>query len=274
MTATWKHGDNMEADVRIADLENPPLDEVILGVQFAPPRGFQSIHTHQVWELYRKEFPEVHEQPRLMPQFETFGGNPQTGMQINFGSDPKGRLWFVAEDGSHLIQFQEDRLLLNWRRRDHGAPYPRHERMALLFKDFLERLSAFYKEEFQIPLAVNQAEVSYINVIPYEAPRNASEWVKLLNLSGIDAELANAVIAETVRTENGSAFARMIYELNTVMTVDQKKHALRLSLTFRGKPFADRIDSALDFLSDGRKRIVNRFCEMTTDQAQSAWGRK
>ena len=125
---------------RPADLPEfraPPLSEFVVGVQFAPIPGYSSIDARAIWELFRSEFPIVQEQTPLPPQFETFGGGQSSGFQIQFGTvaGPM-RLWFVGEQNNHLLQFQPDRFLLNWRRSDQGS-YPRYEVIADRFQELL-----------------------------------------------------------------------------------------------------------------------------------------
>lgn len=264
----------MSSETRVADFDAPPLDEVVLGVQFAPPLAYSTVHAGDIWKLYSEEFPTVSEQHRLPPQFEVFGGMPQGQFQLEFGAgDVRNRLWFIAKDDSHLIQFQDDRLLLNWRRRSSGAAYPRHEGMSALFKDYLLRLERHFSSAFNSPIAINQAEVSYINMIPLPSIGEAGDWVKVLDLSAFDIEGFSAAMGEVIYTDTKQPIARLVNEFQAVWSIDAKNKALRWTLTFRGKPPKDNIDSAIDFLAHGRELIVNRFCEITTEKAQTIWGR-
>ena len=84
---------------------------------FAPVQGYQQIRAGEVWALFRKDYPRVEELAPLQPMFETFG-LPQGG-QIGFGitmGAPRNRFWFISSSGDELIQFQQDRLLHNWRK--------------------------------------------------------------------------------------------------------------------------------------------------------------
>src|SRR4051794_13517866 len=67
----------------LPDFCTPPLNEVVVGVQFTPARGYQQIRAGEVWALFRSIFPKVEEFPALPPMFETFG-LPQA-QHINFG---------------------------------------------------------------------------------------------------------------------------------------------------------------------------------------------
>ncbi len=49
----------------LPDFAEPPLDEVVLGVQFEPVSGYSAVYAKDIWELFRSEFPKVQEQPIL-----------------------------------------------------------------------------------------------------------------------------------------------------------------------------------------------------------------
>ena len=61
------------SDNNLADFKAPPLNEVVMGIQFQPVPGYQQIRALEVWQLFREQFPVVQEQLPLNPQFETFG---------------------------------------------------------------------------------------------------------------------------------------------------------------------------------------------------------
>ena len=41
----------------LPDYSRPPLDEVVLGVQFASVPVYASVDAKGIWDLYRQEFP-------------------------------------------------------------------------------------------------------------------------------------------------------------------------------------------------------------------------
>lgn len=266
----------MKRPQHLADFVDPPLDEVVLGVQFAPVPAYASVHSWNVWNLFKEEFPKIREQPILPPQFETFGGtNVQPGLQFQFGSAPVGsRLWFISNDENHLIQFQHDRFLTNWRRRHNSLPYPRFEGIAEAFERNLTTLSNFFSQEFACQLDVNQAEVSYINVIPVEDFAEAGDWFSLWNGRHLKPEALNTSFNEVVVDNDGNPFARMKHEIQSIVRGENMSKAFSLSLNYQGKPSENSIDSAMEFLRAGREEIVTRFEDLTTSKAHQIWGKQ
>ena len=101
----------------LPDFKNPPVNEVVLSLQFASIPAFRSAHIGLFWEKIRQEYPKVSEQPPLQATFETFGvipANPPSLFQIEtLLSPPMPRFWFEEQDGNELLQIQQDRIIHN-----------------------------------------------------------------------------------------------------------------------------------------------------------------
>jgi uncharacterized protein (TIGR04255 family) len=70
----------------------------------------------------------VEQQAPLTPIREQFDvTSPRFGFTMS--SFPMPRLWFTSEDGHQLVQVQHDLFILNWRKLDPPADYPRYERL-------------------------------------------------------------------------------------------------------------------------------------------------
>lgn len=253
----------------------PPLDEVVLGVQFSPVPAYKSVDIRPIWELFRSEFPNVEDQPALAPVFETFGGTtPQLGFQFQIGPFPLGnRVFFVDEPGSHLLQFQPDRFLLNWRKHQGLTPYPRYEQISASFKKKLARLAKYLETTKGYTLEINQAEISYINVIPVDDFADFGRWIALWNPPDFKIEGLNLTFPQVVTDAKNRPVARVHHDISAAVAIDGSARAFRLSMTYRGKPVGPGIEDALHFLNEGRKEIVQRFASITTTEAHKAWKR-
>lgn len=259
----------------LPDFSNPPLDEVVLGVQFAQIPDYSSINANAIWSLFKDDFPKVIEQPMLEPRFETFGGaNPQPSFQFQVGPGPVGsRLWFLSSDENHLLQFQSDRFLLNWRKRPKPQAYPRFEEIARRFEESMSALEGHLETTFRHQMDVNQAEVSYMNIIPVTEFADVGKIFKFWDSGDIDVEGFNSTFNEVIHDDSGKPIARLTHEIQSVFASNDSRKFYRLSLTFRGKPDGNDIPSAMRFIELGRDKIVTRFGEITTDEAQISWGK-
>lgn len=265
--------------VDLPDFAEPPLSEVVLGVQFTPPKGYQSIHAGEVWGLYKDQYPTAQELPPLPPVFETFGlrtsGFSRPTFNVVNGLVPS-RYWFLRSDGAELIQFQQDRLLHNWRKAaNESNPYPRFEAMATRFEAELRKLETYMHTLSSGPLEINQCEISYINDIHLGTDQalGALGWFNFLAFQGAYPEDLTGTFRETIRDENNKPQGRLTCELNTASLAGGQP-ILRFALTFRGAPPTSGIDSALDFIAQGRILIVKKFTELTTKEAHSIWRRQ
>lgn len=258
----------------LPDFTDPPLDEVVIGVQFAPIPSYASVDSRDVWELFKGEFPKVEEQPLLQQQFETFGGtNLQPSFQFQVGAPPVGsRLWFVSAEENHLLQFQSDRFLTNWRKSPNPQPYPRFEGIAEAFEKNLISLASHLGSRLDYAIDINQAEVTYINIIPVDDFSHAGKWFSVWNGGILNIEGLNTSFNEVIEDGNGKPYARLFHSIQSVYSIDGKQKAFNLSLTFRGKPSGSDVASAMTFLKTGREAIVMRFKQMTTESAHKHWG--
>lgn len=260
----------------LPDFRNPPLSEVVIGVQFNRIPGYQHIYAAEIWDLFRDEYPEVVEQPPIQPQFETFGLPYQaTQPPFMFMSGPiRNRYWFKRTDDTELIQFQEDRLLHNWKKVPAVAnEYPRYETMVSRFSDDFEKVHRYFQGLWKQGLQINQCEISYINHITVESgeyPR-ASDWLRFVLFSR-DPEDFFLGYREIIQDDNGAPRARLLCEAGAALQNNARK-MLHYTLTVRGAPTSPSIESALEFMSMGRDIIVTRFAETTTDAAHKVWER-
>lgn len=258
----------------LPDFANPPLDEVVLGIQFEPCPAFSSIYNGDIFRLFSDEYPSVEEHSLLQPGFETFGGNsPQGGFSFKFGEPPYGsRLWFISDHQDHLIQSQSDRLILNWRKRSKDREYPRFEAMITKYEDYFTKVDDFYRDKFGFGVSANQVEVSYINIIPIHKYSDVSDFLNIVHLSDTDVEHVGFRSAE-IYTSEGNPYARLYYDLQSVVAKNGKEKALKLTLSFKGSPAEGDLSGVLDFMHEGRNIIVKTFAKISTDKAHKEWGR-
>ncbi len=263
----------------LPDFANPPLNEVVLGVQFSSPRGYQQILAYEVWGLYRSQFPNVEELPPLPPSFETFG--LPSPMQFNFNvmtGAKHDRFWFLSPKGDELIQFQDDRLLHNWRKvGDATNEYPRFERMIESFEAELLKLQQYCAKLTPQELNVTQCEVSYINHIYVDADDrqlDAGDVFRFAQFPGEKPEDFSFNFRRTISGADGSPIGRITGEVQSAIHNQTGSKIFIFTLTARGAPAKPNIASALEFLKVGREMVVNSFAELTTEAAHKIWGRK
>lgn len=260
----------------LPEFKNPPLHEVVLGVQFIPPRTYQQILAGEVWNLFRADYPSVQELQALPPTFETFG-LPSSSAQLMLRSGAShDRFWFLTTKGDELIQFQQDRLLHNWRKVGDGTnEYPRFEGMVKRFEDELVQFERYINSLSPQSLQITQCEITYINHI---SPKSGEvllvgDWLRPLSLQApIQADDFSLTLRQTIHDVDGKPRGRLVVEAMTAFTEDGVP-LIALNITVRGAPKDATSRSALDLICKGRELIVTRFSQLTTEAAHKRWGR-
>ena len=90
----------------LPDFTDPPLNEVVLSIQFAALSKLKSAHIGLLWNRLRAQYPNVTEQPPIQTVFETFGipSKQIPLMQIEtFLSPPMPRYWFEHPNSPDLL---------------------------------------------------------------------------------------------------------------------------------------------------------------------------
>ncbi len=269
----------MSRPEKLPDFSKPPLNEVVLGVQFSTPRGYQQIRAYEVWQLYRDQFPSVEEQPPLAPAFETFGlpNGPQFSLNLTTGAQ-HDRFWFLSPNKDEILQFQDDRFLHNWRKvGDMSNEYPRFEKMVVRFEEELRALDKYVATLASQTLNITQCEISYINHIYLDGPErslNVSDVFRFAQFSGEKPEDLTSTFRRTISDAKGQPIGRLYSEVQTGVSNLNGQRIFIFTLTARGAPSEPTISSALEFLKLGREMVVNTFADLTTDLAHGVWGRK
>lgn len=273
---------------KLPDYETPPINEVVLGIQFDALTSLTSAHFGLFWADFRKTYPEVSEQPTLDPSFEVFGTPTlrPLGGQIRieaFLKPPMPRYWFEEKNESnHLLQVQQDRLLHNWRKKSVGDVYPRYGKIRERFERDFSNFFSFVTREKLGSIDINQAEATYINIITLDPSQNPhTEIARITNIAnawpageGLP-QLENTLIqSRAILRKDSEPFARLFLNLQPIVTMVDGAPAARLELTVRGKPSDGTFPKALEFLDFAHEAIVNTFTAVTTKYMHDGWGRK
>lgn len=145
----------MRAD--LPHFEAPPINEVAMGVTFAPIQGLRLSHFGLFWSSVRSEYGKTEEAVPL-------GSFEDLAMSMSGG--PLPRIWLIHNDEQYLIQLQPNIFYFNWRRKGEDQSYPRYYTIKPLFYDNLKRYFEFLTQE-QLPLPeVVNCNLTYVNIIP------------------------------------------------------------------------------------------------------------
>jgi uncharacterized protein (TIGR04255 family) len=269
----------------LPEYEKPPVVEVALSVQF---ERIEALHTPQlglVWEAFRERFPKTQEHPPLDPVFEQFGapgsGKPSATLEL-LSAFPTPRVWFLAENETELLQVQQDKFVRNWRKRGAAEEYPRYRRLRKSFQEDLEKFCRLVEAQEWGRVEPNQCEVTYVNLIPAGegwqdhgelervitvfTSRYSDDWREKLEESAVNVKYV-------LKDETDVPVGRLHVGAAPVLRLSDKRPAIRLTLTARGKPEGGGIDGVFRFLDRGREAIVRGFTALTTENMHRIWKR-
>ncbi|GAB4135364.1 MAG: hypothetical protein Tsb009_01530 [Planctomycetaceae bacterium] len=276
----------MERD--LPDFGDPPVVEVILGVQFDAFEDLNSIKMGVLWnKLFQQRFPIVEEHGELAPQYERFG--VPRGSQSSFDysimlqkKPPSPRAWFLKDDKSELLQIQRDRFIHNWRKLDSDSEYPRYENVRETFSSELENFREYCQSEKLGELNPNQCEISYLNHISL-GDKTHSDLSRILTVFQQDYsdqflrdsfEESQLHIRYLIKNEESNPVGRLHIKATPVVKLEDKTPIYSLELTARGQPDGNGIEGVLKFLNRGREWIVKGFAAITTKEMHKIWKRK
>ncbi len=266
----------------LPDFINPPLNEVVLSIQFASLNGLKSAHIGLFWERIRAEYPSVTEQAAIQPVFETFGIPTQVqAVQIEtFMTPPLPRFWFERPNTPDLLQIQQDRILHNWRQQtDNSRVYPRYETVKASLEKELEIFQKWLAEERIGEIKPNQCEVTYVNIIPtgddgYEHLEKITPLWSGAFSSSHPNTLERTLVQTTFLFSIDDAPAGRVYvNFQPAFLPSDRTPVVRMEITARGRPRGESVADALSFLDVGRDQVVRTFAAVTTQEMHKLWGK-
>lgn len=265
----------------LPDFRQPPLVEVAIGAQFEEIDGFRSIHYGAVADEFISDYAKVEDKQTLQPTFEVFGGSAIFGDKPAFRLETADyilpRLWLISENEGRIIQVQNNRFILNWKRAEEKGDYPHFEgiydhfsRALIRFKEALER------RDLSLP-KMNQCEVTYVNhIMPLEEDDiwrhpeacfrriGASDW-RDEEVSGGDLRFVNRYEL----SRGGEAVARLVAEAQPIL--HNRKRSYRFVVTVRGRPEDSNGAGSEEFYFWARRKIVEYFSKTFTGRYTAAW---
>jgi len=269
----------MAQEPNLPSYRQPPLNEVVCGVQYEPLTSFTSVHFGKFWSRVRDMYPKAEDREPLVEVFEG-GRGMEAQNTVVFQMPPLRRVFYVDDSGNYLLQLQPSRFLSNWRKLKDDDAYPRfdvaYERFVRGWQEFV----GFAKDEQVGPAQVNQYELTYINhIFETNAPFPEAiqdylglfSWKNALTLNFLPApRFANVRLQFALPNGRGTLHVT----LNHGKRLADQKGVMVLDLTARGP--SRRTDGAdmEEWFNAAHETIVKGFTDLTTAEAQTKWERE
>ena len=262
----------------LVKFDNPPVVEVVCGVQFEPLRQWRSHHYGLLWQKFANDFPVVEDKPPLPPGMEIPLG-PAATPTLEFMESFLPRVWFHSEDRHKMIQVQNDRFLFNWRKSSDENPYPSFGIVKAEFDQHLAQFKHFLEEARFPALNANQYEVTYVNNI---GPDNGyTEFGNDALFADHQRQNTNGRLLGPTESINlrwtyqlPKGWGRLTAHAQTAFLSDKNNQKIiRFDVTARGWPGTGSTAEKEEWFIMAHEWITRGFAEMTTVGVQKSWKR-
>jgi uncharacterized protein (TIGR04255 family) len=261
----------------LPSFELPPLDEVVMGIQFEPLKNFSTGHMGLFWQRIRDRYPRIQDNPPLLHQVELPEPIPEKKELIRV--NPGVRCWFLSEDQSELIQMQRDYFIKNWRQVTGAQTYPRYSSLLASLKREWAGFLAFVMEENLGELKVDQCDLTYVNQIPRgEGWESFSELGRVFSV--LNPVTPGGLLSDPEVIGWSGAFklpegrGRLYVEITPTLRGRDLRFTLQFSLKVHGAPSGGSDKAVFEWFDLAHKWIVSGFAELTGPDMHVRWKRR
>lgn len=267
-----------QRDPNLPSFEMPPVHEVAVGIGFRRLQCWTSVAPGEFRALIKDDYPNVEEKLPLAPLPPILGAEQQVELSE---LPPIRRTWFLSEDEQTLLQLQEDRMHVNWRKTQDQDVYPRYGHVFKKFEQALSILAGFVSDR-EDQLEATAGEVTYVNHIV-----EGDLWSNLNDLTSVFKDWAPAprqsnAVASIVSSvalkpsDTGIVVSPdhyMTLELKTGERVRDQKKVLVVQLVNRGPLNTTDVDVVREWCGRASEDIVKTFAALTSERAHTLWRR-
>jgi uncharacterized protein (TIGR04255 family) len=267
--------------VQLPEYENPPVAEVVCGIQFKLLEAFKLPHFGLFWKLIEKEYPTCQEVAPLLPVIERYGEEEQQQqLQVAFADIPLPRIWFLDVKGTGILQLQRDRLLHNWKKNKPTDAYPRYPVVIGQFKKHAVLFEKFLRQHNLGAIDPLQYEMTYVNHIP-----KGEGWNDLIELGSVFRDhpwqgQKGRFLSAIEHVNLQTAFvlperkARLHISIRDAKRQEDRLPVILFELTVRGFPGNQSSAAMWQWFDTAREWIVKGFTDLTASDIQKkVWGR-
>lgn len=259
----------------LVSFKRPPVQEVAFAVQLPDPSitidFLAALPKALSLDLPVKQLRDPF--PRIVESLEE---NSEVEFAIRPGSTLP-RAWFLSQDGVLLVQAQEDRIALNWRRSGQPIKYPRYGPLRAQFEELVSAAAAL----LGMPegLSADFTELTYVNELDVDGGPGLPAERALTTIRVPDAnflprpEDSKWASRWLIPGQEGRPRGRLIASAEPATRQDDQHNTYLLTMTARMPGLISGTDAILKRLDVGHEWIVKGFADLTTKQMHDQWGR-
>lgn len=255
---------------------NPPINEVVCGVQLDGLEKWQTPHFGLLWQQVRESYPIFEDQQPLTVLSDPMAESETPRLGLGGPLVPLRRVWLIDAARQHMMQVDPPRFLLNWRKIKDSDSYPRFQATFAKFTESLDVLNAFINEHSLGEPRFSHYELSYINhILGHENfPRAAEKYLSFYTWSQRQHSLESPIaLSISLRLPLPEKRGMVFISAKHGTRKSDNKQVLILELTARGT--ADQSGGDMrDWFDLAHATLLEGFVELTTAEAHQVWGRK
>jgi uncharacterized protein (TIGR04255 family) len=260
--------------------QTPPIIETAIGVQFSPIEEWTVPLFGLYWNEIRNDFPIVEDQTPLPPHADISSGMPQASSpHLEFVTKPEARCWFINSEKNRLIQVQQNRFIVNWRKTHNKDNYPHYEQLSPFFKNEWLRYVNFLASQNLNEPPVQYCELTYINHL-----EQGKEWESMSDIASLFPFWSGKGSSNFLPTPETLSFdiwfalpedrGHLNVQLQPAVRNRDQKQILQLRLVAVGRPRVSSVEGIQEWFDFGHSWVVQGFVDFTSGSTHELWGIK
>ncbi len=183
----------------------------------------------------------------------------------------------MSPDGVLLVQAQEDRVALNWRRSGLPIEYPRYASLRPKFEELIEVSARLLG--LADGLEGDLVELTYVNELDVDQGPTLAAQSVLTTVKEPDSEFLPAsedskwAARWLIPGPDGAPCGRLIASAEPATRQADQRDTYLLTMTAKFPGSVIGSDAILELIDLGHEWIVRGFADLTTKQMQERWGR-
>ncbi|MFD3390075.1 TIGR04255 family protein [Alteromonas macleodii] len=255
----------------------PPIVEKALSIQFRPLESFHVALLGVIWDAFKAEYPKISYESRLEHTIERFG-IPFAHAKPSFKllDKPEApRTTFISLNEEYLIQVQDDRFVLNWRKTESNS-YPRHQ---VLIEKLLKEFGTFkgvLMENGIDSVEPDQLEIINVNHIEDDNVSLDKAFDSIMSNSSIamsDVEGFSCNFSQFFEYE-GKKIGRIYTNLEKAKRKKDLQDIFGIKITARAHPIGASNEELVKLFDKLRCSVNSVFDSVTTAKFQETWGKQ
>jgi uncharacterized protein (TIGR04255 family) len=251
--------------------ENPPVVEVVCGVQYGGGERWRTVHFGSFWERVRSVYSVIEDHMPLDRM--RFGKVQSQDLKLSLlPVPPLRRVFFIQPPGNFLIQLQPNRIVHNWRKLKGTDEYPRYPLAYEKFRGAWEDLRQFARSYDLGELEPEGYELTYINHVNNDGARFPRDLWNFLSFYQ-SAPVANTVkenahVAMQFGWSLPDGLGTLTFDLKHGVNAANENDVLVIELSAQGSAGQTPMDAWFDV---AHRAIVRTFADFTTQSAHTLW---